>query len=385
MIKRRTAILTMMNKITRIFFIFLFWRIFLFIPLYFAQQLIPYRLDYEYTHILYFIKPDWPVSSPFLFPWANFDGVHYLLIAAKGYTDNGRFLPFFPILVSGLSIFFKNQFFAGFILSNVCFLLSLIMFYKLVRLDYPKKIAFWSIFFLLIFPTSFYFGSIYTESLFLLLTLLSFYYARKKQWLISSFFALLLTVTRPVGIIIFPVLIYEFMVIEKKLSKKILPIIFIPVGFIGYVFYNLQKWGDALFFLKAHEQLANGRTTTSVVFPLQTIYRYFKILSTVPYQQYEWSIALLELTVLFFTILILYAAWRKKIRISYLLFSILAFLIPVSSGTFSGLPRYTVILFPIFITLALIRSKAIKTIYVIVSIVLLFILLMCFSRGYYVA
>lgn len=259
------------------------------------------------------------------------------------------------------------------------------MFYKLVRLDYPKKIAFWSIFFLLIFPTSFYFGSIYTESLFLLLTLLSFYYARKKQWLISSFFALLLTVTRPVGIIIFPVLIYEFMVIEKKLSKKILPIIFIPVGFIGYVFYNLQKWGDALFFLKAHEQLANGRTTTSVVFPLQTIYRYFKILSTVPYQQYEWSIALLELTVLFFTILILYAAWRKKIRISYLLFSILAFLIPVSSGTFSGLPRYTVILFPIFITLALIRSKAIKTIYVIVSIVLLFILLMCFSRGYYVA
>lgn len=375
----------MMNKIKSIFLIFLFWRIFLFIPLHFAQQFIPYRPGYEYTNILYFIKSYWPVNSPLIFSWANFDGVHYLSIATKGYTDNGRFLPFFPILINWLSIIFKNQFFVGLLLSNACFLSSLIVFYKLICLDHPKRTAFWSIIFLLVFPASFYFGSIYAESLFLLLTLLSFYYSRKKQWLTASIFALLLTITRPVGIVIFPVLIYEFIVAEKRLSAKILPIFFIPAGIIGYAFYNLKKWGDALYFLKSHADLGNSRTVTSIVFFPQTIYRYFKILSTIPYQQYEWWIALFELAVFFFTITVLFLAWRKKIRVSYILFSLLAFLIPVSSGTFSGLPRYVTVLFPLFITLALIKSRMFKIVYTIIGIILLSLFLMFFSRGYYVA
>jgi Gpi18-like mannosyltransferase len=357
----------------------------LFIPLYFAYQFIPYRSGYEYTNIFYFIKPYWPVSSPLLFPWANFDGVHYLSIATKGYTDNERFFPLFPILINSLSVIFRNQFFVGLFISNVCLLLCLIVFYKLICFDYPKKTALWSIIFFIIFPTSFYFVGIYAESLFLLLTLLSFYYSRRRQWLIASFFAFLLTITRPIGIIIFPVLIYEFIVIEKKLSAKILPIFIVPFGIIGYAFYNLKKWGDALYFLKAQADLGNSRTVTSIILFPQTIYRYFKILSTIPNQQYEWWIALLELSFFFFTVFILYVAWRKKIRTSYLLFSILAFLIPISSGTFSGLPRYVAVLFPIFITFSLIKSKALKIIYVIIGVFLLFFLLMFFSRGYYVA
>ena len=83
--------------------------------------------------------------------------------------------------------------------------------------------------------------------------------------------------------------------------------------------------------------------------------------------------------------LLLYFAWKKKVRLSYLIFSFLAFLLPVSSGTFTGLPRYVIVLFPIYIVLASIKNRSVRRAYMILSSALLFILLMFFARGYFVA
>src|SRR5258706_5842641 len=94
--------------------------------------------------------------------------------------------------------------------SNCIFLVSLFVFYKIIRFDYPKKVAYLSLVALLVFPTSFFFGSVYTESLFLFLSLLSFYFARKKWWILAGISGMLLSGTRIVGIAIFPVLLWEF-------------------------------------------------------------------------------------------------------------------------------------------------------------------------------
>ena len=356
-------------------------------------MLIPYRLGSEYTNIWHYIKPYQPVLHFLLYPWSNFDGVHYLDIAGNGYTTNARFMPFYPMIIKLISIFLNQntpygvgQFFIAFLMSNLFFLAGLFILYKLVRIDYSKKITYWTIIFLLVFPTSFFFGAIYSESLFLLLIILSFYFARRKNWFLAGAFAGLSSLTRIVGIIMFFALLVEFYLQKEKISlKNLLYIAIAPVGTIVYTIYNKFRWGNFFYFWQAQGELANGRSVNKIIFFPQTIFRYFKILAGLPTTQYEWWIALLELLTFLLVFFLLFLAWKKKVRLSYLIFSLGCFLIPTLSGTFSGLPRYVAPLFPIYLTLAVTNKKIVSIIYVTISIIVSFILLMFFSRGYFVA
>lgn len=367
---------------------------FLLIPLLFGHNFLSYRLNYGYTNVWSFIHEYSPVKSLFLFPWANFDGIHYLSIAGDGYTKaDSRFFPLFPLIIHQVSSFLGGgktfgalQFFVGLFIANTAFFISLIMLYKLIRFDFPKNVAIKSLFFMLVFPASFFFASIYSESLFLLLSLLSFYFARKKQWAIAAIFGILLSATRLAGIAIFPVLLYEFFSEEKHKSfLKIFPLCLVPLGFISYMMFNLLQWGNAFYFLTAQGSLSNGRSVNTIVFPFQTLFRYMHILISVSFSRFEWRIALLELLTFVLISFLLYVSFLKKIRFSYILYSLICFLIPVLSGTFSGLPRYVLLLFPVFITLSLIEKKRLIFIYSAVSIILLFILTMLFARGYFIA
>lgn len=380
--------------IKNIILLFIVWRVILFIPILVGNQFIKYREGFDYTSINNFLDKSPSLISKFLLsPWANFDGIHYLLIAENGYTVNAGFFPLFPFIINLASSIFGNnfpfseiQFFLALILVSFFLLCSLIVFYKLIRLDYKTNIAILTIVFILIFPASFFFAAIYSESLFLLLLILSFYFARKRNWLLASFFGMLLTVTRPIGIAIFPALLYEFYLSEKTFFKtKARSLLLIPLGIIGYSLYNLQKWGDALYFINAQGNFQNNREVQHIILFPQTIFRYFKIFFTVPPTQYEFFVAILEFSAFIFASVMLYFAWKKKVRISYLIFSLIAFLIPASTGTFSGLPRYILPLFPIFISLALTKNRFVTITYAVISSILLFILLMLFSKGYFVA
>ena len=369
---------------------FILWRTLLFVPLVSSYFFIPIRKGFEYTTLAHYLNIHSILNNFLLYPWANFDGVYYLTIAHAGYTvDNSGFFPLYPILVNifslNSSVFSTPQFFVGLILSSVFLFLGLFYFYKLLNLDYKKNISFESLLFLLLFPTSFYFAAVYPESLFFFLTVSSFYFARKGEWLISGICALLLCATRIVGIAIFPALLFEFYIQNKTLfSKKIIPVLLSPIGLVSYFFYDYLNFGNFLQFAKAQESLHNNRAQNLILFP-QTIYRYFKIFSTLRVSEFEWWIALLELFSFIFACVVLYVAWKKKVRVSYILFSVFALFIPASTGTFTGMPRYILILFPMFIALALIKNKLIKIAYVVISIILLIILFMLFSKGYYIS
>lgn len=241
------------------------------------------------------------------------------------------------------------------------------------------------IIFLLLFPTSFFFGSVYSESLFFLLTLLSFYFARKKQWLLVGVFGALASATRVVGIVLLPVLFIEYITQKQKSVKNLLGMLLIPFGAIMYAIYNYVRWGNPLYFLHAQGELSNGRAVNSIILPPQLIYRYVKILFTVSPAQYDWWIALLEFSVFWFGVVLIYVMWKQKIRLSYLAFAVLGMLVPAMSGTLTGFPRYVLPLFPLFIAMSGIKNKTFQIMYVGISITLSFILLALFARGYYVA
>lgn len=362
------------------FAIFVFWRLLIFTPLLIGALLIPFNRAGPISYIYNQVNTS-SFSSIFIFPWANFDGIHYLNIAGYGYTNQARFFPLFPLILKTTSVYLG----ISIALVTIIFFFALYFFKKLITLDFSSQIATQSLIYLLLFPTSFFFVSIYSEGLFLLLVLLVFYFARKKMWFISILCAGLLMTTRFVGIAILPALLYEFITNEKIKAKRLVLFLTTPLGLILYSLFNYYKWHNFFYFIQAQGELGNNRTVTGIVFFPQTIFRYFRILTTVSLDSYDWTIALLELASFVFAGLLLYFAWKKKIRTSYLIFAAVNFAIAISTGTFSALPRYVLTIFPIFIALALVKNKIFKFAYIIISPILLFILLMLFSRGYFVA
>ncbi len=337
-------------------------------------------------NLILFLSPFIPLRIGYLYPssiWANFDGVHYLAIAASGYTNNMRFMPLFPLIIHLVGSW-THYFWAAYILTQIIFFIALVFLYKLFRLDYSRNKSLLITVFTLLLPTSFFYSAIYTEGLFLLLTVFTFFCARKEKWLLAAIFGFLASLTRIIGfVIMIPIMIEYFSHHKIKKLHHFIALLFIPLGTALYATYNFLRWGNPFLFIQAHSQLSNGRSDF-VFFP-QTIFRYIKILLTVSSSLWEWKIALLEFATFCLVSIGIYLLWKQKVRLSYLIYVILSLFVPISSGTFSGLPRYVIVLFPFLILLSGMHNRVLSKICVLCSLILQLLLLLFFSRGYYVA
>src|SRR3989338_3679220 len=159
----------------QVIYLFIAWRLLLFFIAFISPTVIPkFGATFPYFQER-LINSGLP---HFIWSFGNFDGVHYLGIAKDGYAYQftQAFFPFYPILIKLVSFLtFGNLLVAALLISNVAFLFGLIIFYKLVNKYYGERIALWSCLFLLSFPTSFYFGAVYTEGLFFLMIIAAFY------------------------------------------------------------------------------------------------------------------------------------------------------------------------------------------------------------------
>jgi len=370
-----------------VFKAFVLWRILLFVPVIAGVLFLPYRPNNSFTNIRQDISQTSILNNPVIYPWANFDGVHYFSIAKSGYTYDGRFFPLYPGLVHLLgSLLGKTDeafFIAGFLIANLSFLAALHLLFKIISTEYSEKIAKKTIVYLLCFPTSFFFGALYTESLFLLLAISSFYFFSRNKYLLATLTGTFLSVTRVTGVLILPGMLYQAFKDKNYLRATLL--LMMPASILIFGFLCLKIWGDFLYFIHAQGTLTNGRTVSSLVLPPVTLFRYLKITGLFAVHQFEWWIAMLELASFIFGLWALFIVFKKSLSVNYQSFAWLAFLLPVLSGTLSALPRYVLIIFPIFIALALIKSKRFGMIYPLISLPLLFILVMLFSRGYYIS
>lgn len=379
------------SPIFKILLMFLIWRIVLIIIDYFAIYSIPLGSKDRFlgggpTNYMLF---------PQLFSWANFDGEHYLSIAIFGYKYlEQAFFPVFPLLISFFAKPFLtdllsslvNSTLVGLLISNTSFLIALIFLYELIRIDNSKKIAFLTVILLLIFPTSFYFGSVYNESLFLLLLVLSFYSARKGWWLAAGVFGAVSSATRVFGILLLPALVIE--ACQQKLSfSKAFWIFLIPLGLGAYMWRLNVTLGDPIAFYHFQKLVGEQHQSGIVLLP-QVYVRYFKMFASTNMQNPIFQTLVLEFfTGIAFFLLPIYG-YFKKVRLSYLAFAILAFLTPTIQGSFSSTPRYVLVLFPSFLAAAIWISK-LPRLFQIVLLLLSFFGLVAetalFLRGYWVA
>lgn len=310
-------------------------------------------------------------------PWANFDGVHYLNIAQHGYSQYQQaFFPFLPLFIKFISLIFKeNYLISGLLISHASFFISLLLLYKLTKSK-------WVIICLLFFPTSFFFVSVYTESLFLCLALGYFYCLKEGKWLIAGTLAALAGATRIVGIILFPILLWKLVKEKEKTVSKILSVFLSPLGLFAYMFYLWREYGDPLMFFHVQSFFGANRSGEEIIFFPQVIYRYLKIFISASFS-FEYLIALFEFLSVFFAIFVLLKN-KKKLDILFQLFVWFLLILPTLTGTFSSMPRYILAIFPIFIILANIELK-LKILYILFSFILLTLFTAFFLSGYFIA
>ncbi|MBI2600856.1 hypothetical protein HYW42_02785 [Candidatus Daviesbacteria bacterium] len=374
-----------------ILFLFLVWRILLIIFFLIGVSFIPLAYTDRFLGggpIYHFIYPE-------LFSWANFDGEHYLSIAIFGYKSlQQAFFPMYPLLIYVISKPFyadlltslTSATITGLLISNLSLALSLLLLFKLVNIDYSKRIAYWVVILTLVFPTSFYFGLVYSESLYLLLSLGAFYAARKNMWWLVAVLGGICSATRIFGLLIFPALVIEAWQ-QKSIKKNFLFLCLLPAGFLIYMFYQWISVGDPLAFYNLQKIVGEQHQSGITLLP-QIYYRYVKILFSLDVNNIMYQTIVLELlTGLAFFILPIYG-YVKGIRLSYIFYALTAFILPTIQGSLSSLPRYVIVLFPSFLALAIFLNKF--PLYIKISIlVILFLFLSLetalFLRGYWVA
>ncbi len=203
-------------------------------------------------------------SIPILAVWGRWDAVHYIDIASAGYygTDMA-FFPLYPLLISLLGKLTGSHLIAGLVISNAALFVGLIFFYKLVEHQYNRHVAHRAVFYISIFPTAIFFSAVYTESLFLALTVASFYFIREHKWLIAGIIGFFAALTRVEGVLLVVPMAIEWLrspgarqALQYPLERLMRPLIgmaLIPLGLMSYMGYLWILTGDPLYF--SHVQI----------------------------------------------------------------------------------------------------------------------------------
>ncbi|MBI5620878.1 hypothetical protein HY949_03805 [Candidatus Gottesmanbacteria bacterium] len=354
--------------------------------------------------------PDFGFTLPYwMTAWGNFDAFYYLGIAKRGYfVSELPFFPLYPFFIALLTQLIKPLPYlaSGLIIAHVAFFAGLVVSAKLLAVDGKRVLLPLFLVALVLFPTSYSYGAAYNDSVFFLFATLTIYWSRTDRWWLAGLFGALATLTRFNGLALFPYLIIElatsstkatlatwkFNALFQSLTTHILngrrdprihSILLIPAAFAGYLFYIQNVFGSWTKLFAAMNTWGQDR----IILPIQVFWRYGKIMLFTPLTQLVWWVALMELiSVLFYSALLVWSF--RKIRMSYWIFFAFSILIPSLTGTFQGMPRYGLHLYPLFLVLAMVlhkRSLIGKFIYVLVMLALLLFCVILFTRGYFIA
>ncbi len=311
-------------------------------------------------------------NSHFLSMWAKWDSQYYLDIAEDGYwyvpgeQSNVAFFPMYPLLIRVLAPAVKgNMVLAGFIISNVALLSSLIFLYLLseLEMDGDAAAARRTVFYLALFPTAFFFSAVYTESLFLLLTLATMYFARKRWWLFASLAGMLAAATRNLGVLMWLLVMWEWLraqgwrIRSAKTAQswldlrsglwlrwiEIAIIALIPLGLFMYMYFLGKNFERPFAFIET--QSAWGRQNIG---PLAVIRQNIGLLISSDVNR-GWFTVFWNISALLSFLTLVPFVWRR-LGGGYGLFMLICLLVPATSAV-GSIIRYVLPLFPAFILL----------------------------------
>jgi hypothetical protein len=138
--------------------------------------------------------------------WARWDSAFFLRIAEHGYeAGSAAFFPLYPLLVAGLGrVLLGHYVLAGVLISLACTLGSFVLLYRAAETRLGADGGRRAVLYLALFPMALFLQAVYSESLFLLLTLAAFLLAERGRWPAAGVVAGLAILTRPAGLALLP-------------------------------------------------------------------------------------------------------------------------------------------------------------------------------------
>lgn len=293
--------------------------------------------------------------------WNQWDSLRHIRLAQIGYTGAGSDradligFPLYPWLVWLFSFIFRDYLLSSFIVSGLALLAAGLLLQKLVLTELENStIAFNAVWFMLIFPTAHFLHINYNESLFLALTVGCFLAARKGFWRLAGILGVFVCLTRLNGLIIFPVLLVEAFWQYRATRRpqwNWLWILIAPLGFGIYLLLNWHVAGDALAFLTVSKE----NFQKSFDFPWNGIKGVYNLM---------WSAEISRSQiggVQEFVFIVLGAVGTVVcaflLRPSYAVWMLLNWLIFVCGGFIISVPRYTLVMFPLYIIFAYLAER----------------------------
>jgi hypothetical protein len=140
-----------------------------------------------------------------LSPFARWDSVWYLTIAQSGYGHQlarAEFLPLYPLSMRWLGAVLGSDLAAGLVISWVAFAVALVLLHRLAALELGSEAARASVLLIAFCPMAWAFSAVYTESLFLALSLGCILRARSGSWGWAGVLGALASATRSEGLLL---------------------------------------------------------------------------------------------------------------------------------------------------------------------------------------
>ena len=312
--------------------------------------------------------------------WARWDSVWFLRIAEHGYDAASgapsAVYPLYPATVAGLGrVLFGHYVLAGILISLAAALAAFLLLYRLAEERLGAEGARRTVLYLAVFPFALFLQAVYSESLYLFLTLAAFALAERRQFLAAGGVTGLALLTRPTGVALLPALALLAWR-ERDRLRALGSLAVAPVLFAAYPLYLWQAEGDPWAFLRAQriwsrhlspagplggiwdglragwagvEQLASGSHTHVYWTAVQ---------NTDPIRAATINLENLAFLILFLALTVL--VWRR-FGAPYGLFAAVSLAIPLSVPSerwpLLSIPRFGLTIFPFFLALATIGGR----------------------------
>ncbi len=202
-------------------------------------------------------------------PLARWDSVWYLAIAQGGYDHEATrtaFFPLYPLVLRGPGLIIGSDLIAGVLVSLVAFAIALLVLHRLVALELGQPLASVTVMLVAFCPMSYFFSAVYSESLFLALSVGCVLQARLGRWAWAGALGALGAASRNSGIALMvpivllflygpradraptrrPVTRLQRLLPRYPITPSILWVGLVPVGLGAYIGWLALKTGDGL-------------------------------------------------------------------------------------------------------------------------------------------
>jgi len=291
--------------------------------------------------------------------WARWDSVFFVRIAEHGYDrTSAAFGPLYPALLWLVGhVFFGHYVLAGVVVSLAAAAGAFVLLHRIAEERLGADGARRTVLYLAVFPLALFLQAVYSESLFLLLTLAAFVLAERRRFATAGVVTGLAILTRVAGVALLPALALLAWRQRDRLRALGGLALSLPIAAI-YPLVLWQQIGDPWAFAHAQDRWHRHLSPAG---PLGGIYDAF--VHWTPSGagvQHAVAVNAEDLVALALFVALTVIGWRRFGAV-YGLYAAVSLAIPLSYPSsrwpLLSLPRFGLVIFPFFLALAVVGRR----------------------------